>query len=85
MHAYWIEYARRVRELESQGMDTSDAQGVVDAQDMAAGLLDDRGIPFALANDPPPHIPAQFDNQTACAQRKLISGLNCLPGQMELF
>jgi hypothetical protein len=40
---------------------------------------------FALANDPPPHIPTQFDNQTASAQRKLISGLNCLPGQMELF
>jgi hypothetical protein len=40
---------------------------------------------FALANDPPPHIPAQFDNQTACAQRKLISGLDCLPGQGDLF
>jgi hypothetical protein len=40
---------------------------------------------FALANDPPPHIPTQFDNHTASAQRKLISGLNCLPGQLELF
>jgi hypothetical protein len=40
---------------------------------------------FALANDPPAHIPQRFDNQTASAQRKLIEGMDCLPGQLDLF
>ena len=31
---YWIEYERRVQELEAQGLTRSDAQGVVDAEDM---------------------------------------------------
>jgi hypothetical protein len=40
---------------------------------------------FILRNDPPAHKPARFDNQAASSQRKLISGLDCLPGQGDLF
>jgi len=31
---YWAEYDRRVREYEKQGMTRSDAQAIVDAEDM---------------------------------------------------
>jgi hypothetical protein len=32
--AYWIEYERRVAELEAKGLTRSDAQGVIDAEDV---------------------------------------------------
>jgi hypothetical protein len=34
MDAYWNEYERRVEKLEAEGLTRSDAQGVVDAEDM---------------------------------------------------
>jgi hypothetical protein len=40
---------------------------------------------FKLANDPAPHKPAQFDNDDPRRQRTLIDGLQCLPGQLDLF
>ena len=36
LSAYWIEYNERCQILEAQGMTRSDAQAVVDAEDMRA-------------------------------------------------
>ena len=40
---------------------------------------------FELRNDLPPHRPDRFENQFATRQRKLLDGLDCLPGQQDLF
>lgn len=40
---------------------------------------------FALVNAPPAHRAAQFDSLERTAQRPLIDGLACLPGQLDLF
>ena len=40
--------------------------------------------PFRLANDPAPRRPAQFEDEQ-CRQRSLLAGLDCLPGQGDLF
>lgn len=40
---------------------------------------------FALANDPTPFFVASFANAERNAQRPLIDGLACLPGQLDLF
>jgi hypothetical protein len=40
---------------------------------------------FALANDPTPHRPAQFENAEQRRQRVLVEGMGCLPGQLDLF
>lgn len=40
---------------------------------------------FELVNDPPARKSARFDNQERTLQRKLIDGLDCLPGQQDLF
>jgi hypothetical protein len=37
----WQEYERRVSELEAEGLDRSDAQGVVDAEMMQEGKTQD--------------------------------------------
>lgn len=39
---------------------------------------------FTLTNDKPRHAPTRFDNQPA-RQRSLLSGLDCLDGQLDLF
>jgi hypothetical protein len=39
---------------------------------------------FTLANTPAPHRPMQFANDE-CRQRSLLAGLDCLPGQGDLF
>ena len=39
---------------------------------------------FTLANDPRKHRPRKFDDDPA-RQRVLIDGLDCLPGQLDLF
>lgn len=39
---------------------------------------------FALANDAPKPKPAQFTS-AGTTQRKLLDGLDCLPGQGDLF
>lgn len=46
-----------------------------------------RGDPsdFTLANDPPRVRPQSFDNGEKTRQRVLVDGLNCLPGQLDLF
>ncbi len=40
---------------------------------------------FALANDPTPHRPARFQSQDKTRQRVLVDGMDCLPGQIDLF
>jgi hypothetical protein len=40
--------------------------------------------PFALRNDPPAATKATFENNP-CRQRVLLAGLDCLPGQQDLF
>ena len=40
---------------------------------------------FKLANDPPVVRPQSFDNGEKTRQRVLVDGLNCLPGQLDLF
>jgi hypothetical protein len=42
-------------------------------------------VDFELRNDPPPHKPAQFNNQPPTTQRVLVEGIGCLPGQLDLF
>ena len=39
---------------------------------------------FSLANDPPRPKPTRFENREA-RQRMLLAGLDCLPGQGDLF
>ena len=41
--------------------------------------------PFTLANDPPRKPVATFDDQEKTRQTVLIEGLDCLPGQLDLF
>jgi hypothetical protein len=40
--------------------------------------------PFTLRNDPPDQAKAEFENND-CRQRLLFAGLNCLPGQIDVF
>ena len=40
---------------------------------------------FQLANDPPKHTPARFQSQDKTRQRVLVEGMDCLPGQQDLF
>ncbi len=40
---------------------------------------------FTLANDPTTHRPAQFANCEERRQRVCVEGMDCLPGQLELF
>lgn len=40
--------------------------------------------PFVLANDPPRRVPVRFENDDR-RQRTLFDGLDCLPGQEDLF
>ncbi len=44
----------------------------------------DQGGEFQLRNDPPPWRPARF-GAIEGAQRALFAGLDCLPGQQDLF
>lgn len=39
---------------------------------------------FTLANDPPKPKPVRFENSEG-RQRMLLAGLDCLPGQSDLF
>lgn len=80
--AHWIEA------LES---DTSAIFKAASAAAKAADLIEsyrtakpDSVAPFALANEAPRKPPAKFTN-TATTQRKLLDGLDCLPGQTDLF
>lgn len=41
--------------------------------------------PFRLQNEAPPHQPWRGEAPERTEQRMLISGLDCLPGQMDLF
>ena len=41
--------------------------------------------PFRLANDQPTAKPLSFENSERTRQRVLFSGLDCLPGQLDLF
>lgn len=40
---------------------------------------------FSLANDPPRVRPQSFGNGEKARQRVLVDGMNCLPGQLDLF
>lgn len=40
---------------------------------------------FTLRNDPPKHTPARFQSQDKTRQRVLVEGMDCLPGQQDLF
>ena len=40
---------------------------------------------FTLCNDPPKHTPARFHSQDKTRQRVLVEGMDCLPGQQDLF
>ena len=40
---------------------------------------------FTLSNNPPPTKPHRFESCDRTRQKLLFSGLNCLPGQMDLF
>lgn len=46
-------------------------------------LLDDE--PFRLENSKPRLKPARFENSDRRRQGMLLSGLDCLPGQQDLF
>lgn len=44
--------------------------------------------PFVLRNDPPPKEQGKqpvCDDNDKCRQRMLLDGLDCLPGQRDLF
>ena len=47
-------------------------------------LAPGEGERFTLANDPPQLKPARFENGEE-RQRMLLAGLDCLPGQANLF
>ncbi len=51
--------------------------------DLAA--ITDEMDAFALANDPTPHRPAQFENAEQRRQRVCVEGMGLLPGQLDLF
>jgi hypothetical protein len=40
---------------------------------------------FALANPPPPHKPWHGEPTEQCRQKVLLTGMDCQPGQLELF
>jgi hypothetical protein len=40
---------------------------------------------FALANDPPPHRPARFENGDKRRQRVCVEGMDLCAGQLDLF
>jgi hypothetical protein len=40
---------------------------------------------FELRNDPPRKPPTPIDNNDRSRQSKLFTGLDCLPGQQDLF
>lgn len=40
---------------------------------------------FALANDAPKHKPSTFAAQDKTLQKVLVDGMDCLPGQLDLF
>lgn len=40
---------------------------------------------FRLVNDKPKPRPVQFENSERTRQQVLFSGLDCLPGQLDLF
>jgi hypothetical protein len=54
------------------------------AEHNACVLGVDGAEPFALANDPPKRKPWRAENEPA-RQKKLLDGLDCLPGQQDLF
>ena len=41
--------------------------------------------PFRLQNDPPPPPPPKYTEPEPTVQRRLFSGMDCLPGQLDLF
>ena len=41
--------------------------------------------PFRLSNDPPPRRPWRGKQPSPVRQKLLLSGLDCLPGQLDLF
>jgi hypothetical protein len=43
------------------------------------------GGEFELRNDPPKHKPREFHGQERTKQAVLITGLDCLPNQLDLF
>ncbi len=47
-------------------------------------MLPEPDADFELRNDPPAHKPQQFDEEPL-RQRVLVDGMNCLPGQLDLF
>lgn len=47
-------------------------------------LEEAQGAKFTLRNDAPPPTRARFDSEPT-RQRKLLDGLDCLPGQLDLF
>ena len=47
-------------------------------------LAPGEGERFTLANDPPGLRPTRFENGEE-RQRMLLAGLDCLPGQADLF
>ena len=40
---------------------------------------------FALNNEPPRSTPPRFESNSKTRQRVLFAGMNCLPGQLDLF
>ena len=40
---------------------------------------------FALTNEPPCPKPARFESNGKTRQKRLFAGLDCLPGQLDLF
>jgi hypothetical protein len=48
--------------------------------------LQDQDEPFTLQNAPPPEkLEPLFEPLPKAKQRNLLAGLNCLPGQADLF
>ena len=41
--------------------------------------------PFELTNEPPPPEPWQGEKPEPTRQKVLFSGMECLPGQLDLF
>lgn len=61
----------------------SDRETAVELQ--LAAVRQARWDAFTLANDAPRRKPQQFDNGSNTLQRVCVEGMDCLPGQLDLF
>ena len=69
-------------------MDDAEFGDLADAERFAEGVYSNNADTnaFALANPPPsPHKPWRGEPTEQCRQKVLLSGMDCQPGQLDLF